>query len=148
MVFRPRERNQDLAAVWKRNGEGLEGMTIPFIDLAMGADACRKLADEIESREIPSWGWDSLLPVWFSFGMYSRANNADFIVDRFDRDERILEARRLFLEVSSDYQDILDILADTASGPDRYRTGIPPVLVRIADREEAIGKLFMAMSVK
>lgn len=145
MVFRPVERNQNLSAVWKRNGEGLKGMSIPFINLSMGAEACRRLADEIETREIPSWGWESLLPVWLSFGQYSRLNNAEFLASRFESDERILKAQELFKAVSEDYGAILAIIGDSGKGEGRYREELPVILGRIADREEAIGKLFLAI---
>lgn len=143
MVFDQRERNRDLAAVWERNGKELKGMTIPFINLAMGSDTCRKLADEIETGEIPSWGWESLLPVWISFGKYSRANNAEFIAERFESGELKTEARELFMAVSADYEEILAIMTDAGSGPERYQLRIPEILRRITDREEKIGGLFI-----
>jgi len=141
MVFRPRERLTDYAAVWERDGKELRGMSVPFIDLTMGAKACRALAGEIEATEIPAWGWEKLLPVWFEFGRYSRADNAAFVLGILGSDEGA-EAARLLLSSSESYARIMLALADSAN----RAVLIPPLLRNIADDEEDLGKEFLSLA--
>ncbi len=143
MVFRPRERRRDYDAVWERDGKELRGMKVPFIDLTMGAEACRALADEIEAGKVPARGWDKLLPVWFEFGRYSREDNAAFVLGLLGADEGS-KAAGLLRSSSESYSRIMSSLPDSA---DR-EISIPRLLRDIAETEEALGSEFLAIAKK
>ncbi len=141
MVFRPRERSRDYDAVWERDGKELRGMKVPFIDLTMGAEACRALADEIEAGKVPAWGWEKLLPVWFEFGRYSREDNAAFVLGLLGADNGA-QAAGLLRSSSESYSSIMLTLSDSA---DREIT-IPRLLRDIAKTEEALGSIFISIA--
>jgi hypothetical protein len=141
MVFGKRERASDYAAVWERNGKELIGMSVPFVDLAMGASACRALALEVAAGKVPAWGWEKLLPVWFSFGKYSRADDARFVLERLGAGEGG-ESARLLGSSSDAYAEITRAL-EGGSDPS---VSVPPLLRRIADAEEDLGDEFLRIA--
>jgi|GEM_PF-2042136 len=141
MVYRKRDRATDYAAVWERDGKELRGMAIPFIDLSMGAKACHALADEAEAGKIPAWAWERLLPVWFEFGRYSRADDARFVVGLLGSAAGAESARLLGLS-SEAYAEISRSLKE---GSDAAAT-VPPLMRRIADAEEALGGEFLRIA--
>lgn len=141
MVYRPRSRETNYAAVWERDGKELRGVNVPFIGIATGSRACRALADEVAAGAVPAWGWEKLLPVWFAFGRYSRADNARFLIDRLGEEDG-REVARLCSSSSAAYEEIEGLL--TAGGD--YSVSVPPLLRRIADAEENLASHFISIS--
>lgn len=141
MTFERVARTTDYAAVWKRNGENLKGIRIPFIDLSTGSRACEALAKEIRKKELPDWAWTTLLPVWLSFGEYSRKDNAAFLGDRFGTAGAQAEMIALLNAASTLYGEIMTILKDTKYSEGDYRERIPGLLMEIARIEKRLGRV-------
>lgn len=140
LVFRKGEKRYDESKIWARNAGELGGIQVPMINIATGSKACLALAKEIRNNEIPEWGWKKLLPVWFSFGRYSRSDNAAFIAARFGKEAPYGTLIDSFNKSSALYADIIMILENPALNESDYSTRIPPLLEMIAQTESDAGK--------
>jgi hypothetical protein len=130
----------DEADIWVRNGKELVGINVPFVKIATGSKAPLALADEIEKGEIPGWGWQFVLPVWITFGQYSRSDNARFIENRFGSEGIYGELIGRFRKTSTLYGDILSIMKDPESDETDFKSRIPPLLREISCLEKETGE--------
>ena len=140
MIFEKTETNTDTAEVWKRNSEMTKGISIPFIGLFTGGKACIALAKKIEQTEIPDWGWNQLLPVWFRYGEYSRKDNADFIEARYGSGGNYGTVIDLLRRESEKYGEIMAVLENPAYTTEKYNDRIPGLLREIARIEKKLSK--------
>ncbi|MBN1647244.1 MAG: C39 family peptidase [Spirochaetales bacterium] len=145
MIFSRTAMRTDFDAVWKRNAEMSRRMSISFINLHTGVKAFRALAKEIQQKQLPERVWSSIFPVWFSFGAYSREDNAGFIENRFASSPHCRELTSLLRDASAKYSEILRI----ATSPDNSAADrcmlVPTLLLELAEIEQDLAAMLRRM---
>ncbi len=145
MTFSSIEKRTDFNAVWKRNSEQTRGTSISMINLHTGIRSFRALAEEIRKSELPDWAWQELLPVWFSYGSYSRKDNAEFISKRFSDSQACSNLTDCLSRSSGKFSEINNILSSPDYSVHDYQLLIPGLLAEIYLIEKELSGLLLKM---
>jgi hypothetical protein len=146
MVFENAPIKSDTDLVWKRNASILQGNKIGFVNLAEGSEAFIALAQEIVNKDIPDWGWNTVLKFCLGVGKYTREDNAKYLQSNFSDNKTLLKAADLFLESAAYFKNILILIEDSYPKDKTQKQKIADLLLSIAEKEKLISELLLSFN--